>query len=56
MKKYMKPVMVIVKIKARHHMLAGSGVNNGSKLGNEFNSYDQTFSRSFSFDDDEDDE
>ena len=54
MKKYMKPVMVIVKIKP-HHMIAQSGgVNTGGKVGNVFNSADQTYSRSFSFDDEED--
>ena len=55
MKKYMKPVMVIVKIKP-HQMIAqsGGGVKNGSKVGNVFNSADQTYSRSFSFDDDDD--
>ena len=52
MKKYMKPVMVIVKIKARHHMLNLSG----SKLGDQFNDVDRTYSRSFSFDDEDDDE
>ena len=50
MKKYMKPVMVIVKIKTRYNLLGLSG----SKLGDQYNSVDQTYSRSFSFDDEDD--
>ena len=48
MKKYMKPVMVIVKIKTRYNMLGFSG------LGKDYNPNDDTYSRRFSFDDEED--
>jgi hypothetical protein len=50
MKKYMKPVMVIVEIKTRHNMLQLSGKG----LGKGYRAEDPTFSRSFSFDDEDD--
>ncbi|MBQ9668218.1 MAG: hypothetical protein IJV45_05705 [Prevotella sp.] len=54
MKKYMKPEISIELIQVSSMILAGSGVESGDSVGNEYNSSDVTYSRGRGFWDDED--
>ena len=44
---YMSPEMEIVEIKMSAGILAGSGVNNGDTLGDEYNAGDQSYAPEF---------
>ena len=45
MKKYMKPELAVVTVAAELSLLAGSGVETGSTLGEEYASTDVTYAR-----------
>ena len=44
-KTYNKPVTITTKIHSKSHLLAGSGVANGSTLGDAYSSSDVSYSR-----------
>ena len=52
-KTYINPTMNIVKLKANSSILACSGVDTGSKVGNAYSSSDVTYGRGGMFDEDE---
>ena len=46
MKKYIQPIITISELHYETVLMAGSGVTTGSKLGNDYNNTDVTYSRS----------
>ena len=47
MKKYIKPLTKEIKVNSYNSLLAGSGVETGSSLGNEYNKDDVSYSKEF---------
>ena len=47
MKKYIKPLTKEIKVNSYNSLLAGSGVETGSSLGNEYNEGDVSYGKEF---------